>query len=138
MVGMYRSIFPASAASTTTSGHVRRSSSMSFAEEAEEAIEQPGPDPVAGFVGALVEMMNQVLGRYLPKVVEKSVRESLLTQVLYASGSLGRLGGEFAGVLGKGVFVSEEELVAVTKRQKVLAGKLEALAAGGGRAMVGV
>ncbi|TGZ82985.1 Dor1-like protein [Ascodesmis nigricans] len=129
VVSMYRSIFPATSQSSSTSGHIRRSSSMSFAEEIEEPVEQPGPDPVAGFVEALVEMMDETLGRYLPKVTEKSVRESLLTHVLYASGSLGRLGGELAGVLGEGVFESEEEFVKVMTRQRALAGKLEALAA---------
>jgi conserved oligomeric Golgi complex subunit 8 len=39
------------------------------------------------------------LRKYLPNVLDKSSRESLLTQVLYSAGSLGRLGGDFGLIL---------------------------------------
>jgi len=160
VVGMYRSIFPAalearglSGAATPTSvtapplgkearmGHSRSSSTLSVSGIALEEDPEGGglPDPVVSFVGHLVGLLVEVLRVYLPVVEEKSVRESLLTQVLYASGSLGRLGGEFAGVLAglEGVFgigqeeeEREAEFVSVVGRQKVLAGRLEAMAAG--------
>jgi hypothetical protein len=146
IVSMYRSIFPGALSTpggTSTPqlqqqqvrpGHSRSSSSLSnlLAEEPDGG---SPPDPVAGFEEHLVAMLVEVLREYLPKVEERGVRESLLTQVLYASGSLGRLGGEFAGVLAgvEDVFTGEEEFVDVVKRQRVLAGRLEAMAAGRAR-----
>ena len=86
---------------------------------------------------------------------DKSSRESLLTQVLYCAGSLGRLGGDFSFLLaelgGDGEDGSDDEgegsgdgddvggeWVEVMRKHRVLAGKLESLAsgaAGGGRGM---
>ncbi|KAI5797796.1 Dor1-like family-domain-containing protein [Geopyxis carbonaria] len=179
VVSMYRSIFPGALSTpgggTSTpqrpgtpppsgmtpplgmgefgrSSHSR--SSSSFSAMAEEDPEGGAlPDPIAGFTSHLVSLLITVLRTYLANIEEKSVRESLLTQVLYASGSLGRLGGEFAGVMaslpgvfGCGDLASEEEehppseqeletkredeYVGVVGRQKVLAGRLEAMAAG--------
>ena len=135
VVGMYRSIFPSSPAPATTTPashspspipalkrpqHSRSSSGFSVSEPGVE----PTPDPLAGFVVALVEMLRGVLERWLGNVKDEGMRGSLLTQVVYASGSLGRLGGEFAGVLmGDG----EEEWVRVVERQRGLSGKLEGL-----------
>lgn len=113
-------------------GHSRSSSSLSSLLADEEPDGGPPPDPVVSFEQHLVAMLVDVLRAHLPRVAERGVRESLLTQVLYASGSLGRLGGEFAGVLAAvdGVFAGEDEFVAVVLRQKALAGRLEAMAAG--------
>ncbi|KAA8895038.1 oligomeric Golgi complex subunit 8 [Sphaerosporella brunnea] len=166
IVSMYRSIFPGSlakpasgsatptpaAATAQRTGHSRSSSSLSTVlAENEDPDGGSMPDPVAAYEARLVEMLVEVLRRFLGGIREKSVRESLLTQVLYASGSLGRLGGEFAGVLAgvpeevqgredgekkaeeeweKEEKRREEEYVAVVARQKVLAGRLEAMSAG--------
>lgn len=160
IVSMYRSIFPGAVpVGGTTSGtetptpptptlppqrpgHSRSSSSLSNVMADDDPDSGSPPDPVAGFSEHLVGLLVGVLRTYLPVVEERGVRESLLTQVLYASGSLGRLGGEFAGVLAgvKGVFgigvegeeakEREREFVGVVARQKVLAGRLEAMAAG--------
>lgn len=94
------------------------------------------PDPLASFVLMLVGMLVDVLGTYLPGVEERSVRESLLTQVLYAAGSLGRLGGEFGAILGVvecfgggslGRGDGEEEWVSVVAKHRVLASRLESI-----------
>jgi hypothetical protein len=175
IISMYRSIFPgsigtgqshSSGSATPTPppstqqqqqqqqqrpGHSRSSSSLSAVlAENEDPDAGPPPDPVAAYEKTLVDMLVAVLKRFLGGVRDRGVRESLLTQVLYASGSLGRLGGEFAGVLAgvEGVFGvaaeeegegeraedeerrREEEYVAVVARQKVLAGRLEAMAVG--------
>lgn len=75
-------------------------------------------------------------------IEEKSIRESLLTQVLYAAGSMGRLGGEFGAILGvvecfgdgngldeaEGQEGAGEEWVGVVAKHKVLASRLETLA----------
>lgn len=44
-------------------------------------------------------MFAATLKQYLPNVRDQSSRESLLTQVLYCAGSLGRLGGDFSLML---------------------------------------
>lgn len=94
------------------------------------------PDPLASFVLMLVGMLVDVLGTYLPGVEERGVRESLLTQVLYAAGSLGRLGGEFGAILGVvecfgggslGRGDGEEEWVSVVAKHRVLASRLESI-----------
>jgi len=148
--GMYRSIFPGSMSPATTGGtatpttttrpgHSRTSSSLSTVLVDDDVDGGAMPDPVAAYEARLVEMLVEVLRNYLGKVADKGVRESLLTQVMYASGSLGRLGGEFAGVLagidgvfeGEGEDGGEQEYVTVVERQKVLAGRLEATMATG-------
>lgn len=103
------------------------------------------PDPLASFVLHLVGLLTETLGDYLGNVEERSVRESLLTQVLYAAGSLGRLGGEFGAILGvvecfgveseeveeDGGTGGDEEWVGVVAKHKVLASRLETLAGRG-------
>lgn len=107
------------------------------------------PDPLASFVLHLVGRLTETLGGYLSSVEERGVRESLLTQVLYAAGSLGRLGGEFGAILGVvecfgmmrhdedadddgvGVADGDEEWVNVVAKHKVLASRLETLAGRG-------
>jgi len=69
--------------------------------------------------------------KYLPNVRDRSSRDSLLTQVLYCAGSLGRLGGDFSmmlAFLGQGEEEDEhegEEWVEVIRKHRVLAGRLE-------------
>ncbi|KAL7272025.1 hypothetical protein RUND412_005183 [Rhizina undulata] len=116
-----------------------RSSSTISATAVQPADDDPengnSPDPVAGFTLHLVGMLREVLERYLKNVEDRSVRESLLTQVLYAAGSMGRLGGEFGGLLGMMELVEEgeegEEWVGVVAKQRVLASRIESLAGGG-------
>ena len=99
------------------------------------------PDPLASFVLHLLLLLTETLGRYLKTIEERSVRESLLTQVLYAAGSMGRLGGEFGAILGviecfgmgdeeqeeKDGDGGEEEWVGVMAKHKVLVSRLETL-----------
>lgn len=92
------------------------------------------------------------LSQYLPNVRDRSSRESLLTQVLYCAGSLGRLGVDFSFMLAvlaqqredergrrsdeegrdDDEEEEEEEWVEVMRKHRVLAGKLELLTKGGG------
>ena len=55
----------------------------------------PVPSPLATFVLHLSSLLSETLTRYLPNVRDKAARDSLLTQVLYCAGSLGRLGSDF-------------------------------------------
>ena len=87
VVSMYRSIFPTTLTTPTTDSNP-------------DNIELgPPPPPLSTFVLHLISLLEDTLKFYLPNIYDKSARESLLTQVLYAAGSLGRLGGDFSGVV---------------------------------------
>lgn len=104
------------------------------------------PSPLASFTLHLMEMLSAVLKEYLPNITDMQARESLLTQVLYCAGSLGRLGADF----GMMVALLEEDLqssadehqtvpvaddrewVTVMKKHRVQASRLEVLARGVG------
>ena len=104
VVSMYKSVFPSSSSTSNT------------------------PSPLASFCQHLTEdLLATTLRTYLPNLTEKGGRESLLTQVMFCAGSLGRLGGEF-GVMLAGLEVEEEEWTGVVRRYRVQAGRLEVLA----------
>lgn len=119
IVSMYRSIFPdATEASTgaTTKG-----------VQADPL--EPLPSSLSTFPLYLVDMLVETLRIYLPTVKDQASRDSLLTQVLYCAGSLGRLGGDF-GLFLAGLDLgseAEEEWVGVVRRHRQLAGRLESI-----------
>ncbi|KAK1769897.1 Dor1-like family-domain-containing protein [Phialemonium atrogriseum] len=116
IVSMFRSIFPAN---THPDGAQPRK---------QDALE-PLPSALSTFPLYLVDMLLETLRLYLPTVKDQASRDSLLTQVLYCSGSLGRLGGDF-GLFLAGLDVgseAEEEWVEVIKRHRLLAGRLESI-----------
>lgn len=114
IVSMFKSIFP----NTTAAG----------GDDEQDPLE-PIPSALATFPLHLVDMLLETLRAYLPVVKDQASRDSLLTQVLYCAGSLGRLGGDF------GLFLAtldvggeaEEEWVEVVKRHRALAGRLETM-----------
>lgn len=55
----------------------------------------PLPPALSTFPFHLVNLLTSTLKTYLPNITDQAARESLLTQVLYAAGSLGRLGADF-------------------------------------------
>jgi hypothetical protein len=90
----------------------------------------------------LVDLLEETLREYLPNITDPGTRESLLTQVLYCAGSLGRLGGEFGMMVAMlledeqaGGDEDDMEWVKVMKKHRVQASRLEILArgVGGGR-----
>ncbi|KAI5462931.1 mitochondrial carrier domain-containing protein [Mariannaea sp. PMI_226] len=95
------------------------------------------PSPMASFPLYLVEMLLETLRIYLPTVKDQASRESILTQVLYCAGSLGRLGADF-GMLLAATGVSE--WVDLVKRHRLLAGRLESVISDyrGGHTVMGV
>lgn len=121
IVSMYRSIFPAGTdAPTAPAGGA--------AEGKEDPLE-PLPSSLSTFPLYLVDMLLETLRAYLPTVKDQASRDSLLTQVLYCAGSLGRLGGDF-GLFLAGLDLgseAEEEWVEVVKRHRLLAGRLESI-----------
>ncbi|KAI2463662.1 Dor1-domain-containing protein [Annulohypoxylon bovei var. microspora] len=119
IVSMFRSIFP-----TPTNGP---SSGTDYGDPL-----QPVPSALSTFPFHLIEMLMETLRIYLPTVKDQPSRDSLLTQVLYCAGSLGRLGGDF-GLLLADIDVGEEaegEWVEVVKRHRVMAGRLESIVGG--------
>ncbi|KAH7369130.1 Dor1-like family protein [Plectosphaerella cucumerina] len=124
IVSMFKSIFPeASGGPTGAAG-------------AEADPFQPMPSPLATFPLHLVELLLQTLREYLPHVRDQAARDSILTQVLYCSGSMGRLGGDFGmllaglgtGAAAPGDGVAEDtEWVDVVKRHRALAGRLDSI-----------
>jgi hypothetical protein len=105
---------------------------------------QPIPSTLATFPLHLVEILFDTLRAYLPNVQDHAARDSLLTQVLYCAGSLGRLGGDFSmmiALLEEDLRAEleqteeqeiEEEWVDVMKKHRVQASRLELLASGVG------
>jgi conserved oligomeric Golgi complex subunit 8 len=118
IVSMFRSIFPAAA--TPEIGNPTPGSQDPL---------EPLPAALATFPLHLVDMLLEILRHYLPTVKDQASRDSLLTQVLYCAGSLGRLGGDFGLFLASLDVGSEaeEEWVEVVKRHRALAGRLESI-----------
>jgi conserved oligomeric Golgi complex subunit 8 len=132
IVSMYRSIFPPA---PTTSVPLEGFKSLKGGEEKREDPLMPLPSALGTFPLKLVGMLEGTLRTYLPNVRDRSSRDSLLTQVLYCAGSLGRLGGDFSLMLAflnevDGEEESDEEdgdgeWVEVIRKHRVLAGRLE-------------
>ncbi|KAK3311187.1 Dor1-like family-domain-containing protein [Chaetomium strumarium] len=121
IVSMFRSIFPDVTAAASDGPASPRPQDGDPLE--------PIPSALATFPLYLVDMLLETLRTYLPTVKDQAARDSLLTQVLYCAGSLGRLGGDFGlflATLDVGPEV-EEEWVEVVKRHRALAGRLESI-----------
>ncbi|MCJ1275423.1 hypothetical protein MMC21_003226 [Puttea exsequens] len=153
IVSMFRSIFPAGAEASAAEDLGMRFRPVGLKSVASPPLKgadkQHQDDPLAPLPSALttfplhlIGLLEETLRIYLPNVRDRSSRESLLTQVLYCAGSLGRLGGDFSLVLadlgrgedeggGDGGEGNDLEWVEVMKKHRVLAGKLESLANGG-------
>ena len=145
IISMFKSIFPAKETLDGESLSIQfkslglKSPVPDMPTSDEGGALQQLPSALATFPLHLIELLSETLKKYLPNVRDKSSRESLLTQVLYCAGSLGRLGGDFGMIL---VMMGNEEddddddstpeWVSVMKKHRVLAGRLEQLAGGAG------
>jgi conserved oligomeric Golgi complex subunit 8 len=85
---------------------------------------QPLPPAISTLAIHLVDMLLETLRVYLPAVRDQAARESILTQVLYCSGSLGRLGADFGMLLAT---IGVTEWVELLKRHRLLAGRLDSV-----------
>ena len=147
IISMYRSIFPSAPDNTMVEDLGPRFKSLGLksvlpstttSKPNEEDPLLPLPSALSTFPLHLVDMLTETLKQYLPNVRDKSSRESLLTQVLYCAGSLGRLGGDFSLIVAGLVDEDEdeesegEEWVEVMRKHRELAGRLELLASGVG------
>ncbi|KAK5714829.1 hypothetical protein LTR17_017006 [Elasticomyces elasticus] len=152
IVSMYRSVFPSGLPAPENA----------FLEgdgNGDDDALLPLPSPLATFTGHLVGILTETLREYLPNITDRSSRESLLTQVLYCAGSLGRLGGDFGlmiALLGEellndgnddgikhegddgGETDEDVEWVHVMKKHRIQASRLEVLARGVGTGTSGM
>lgn len=140
IISMYKSIFPAGLPNPeggATDGDTKRDT---FAGPTL-------PSPLSSFALHLVEMLTGTLREYLPNISDKHARESLMTQVLYCAGSLGRLGADFGMMIAlleedvKSELTGSDnadsanedlEWVEVMKKHRIQASRLEVLARGVG------
>ena len=162
IISMYKSIFPSGDNAVADdlgpkfkSLGLRSASQMTSAPKEDPLL--PLPSALSTFPLHLVDLLSTTLKQYLPNVRDKSSRESLLTQVLYCAGSLGRLGGDFSLILPSLVGDDDDEdlgdsdvniehgeeekehvenegleWVEVMRKHRELAGRLELLASGVG------
>ena len=140
IISMFKSIFPTGDATTEDNLRMQfksldlKTAPLEPASTKDDPL-HPLPSALATFPMHLVDLFTETLKHYLPNVRDKASRESLLTQVLYCAGSLGRLGADFGMILS---FLEESESdedsdeipewVAVMKKHRMLAGRLELLA----------
>ena len=137
IVSMYKSTFP----SGLPNPDGRAADGSSGKDNGSDVV--PLPSPLPSFALHLVDMLTGTLRDYMPNITDRQARESLLTQVLYCAGSLGRLGADFGMMLA----LLEEEMkaevedeaesgdpewVQVVKKHRIQASRLEVLARGVG------
>ncbi|PWI67649.1 hypothetical protein PCL_03003 [Purpureocillium lilacinum] len=72
----------------------------------------------------LVDLLLEALRIHLPSVRDQASRDSIITQVLYCAGSLGRLGADFGMLLA---VIGIDEWADLVKRHRLLAGRLESV-----------
>jgi len=133
-MSMYRSIFPSALPAPATVDVPKNP----VANTAPDAL-LPLPSPLATFPTHLIESLFAVLRAYMPNVGDAAARDSLMTQVLYCSGSLGRLGADFSMMLAQleddlsqDSTQDQQEWVRLMKKHRVQASRLELLASGVG------
>lgn len=160
IISMYKSIFPSSPdhedhhLSPNSRPLGLKSAALSGAIGEDDVSSSnllfPLPSALSTFPLHLVDLLMKTLSQYLPNVRDRSSRESLLTQVLYCAGSLGRLGVDFSFMLAVLAQQREDEgesdderedgegeWVEVMRKHRVLAGKLELLTKGGSENRLG-
>jgi conserved oligomeric Golgi complex subunit 8 len=161
IVSMYKSIFPAALPAPSSTDDKPMSSptitspiASSPHQDGDNAVATtllPLPSPLATFPAHLTSTLFDTLRTYMSNVTDPASRDSLLTQVLYCAGSLGRLGGDFSMMLAVleeelaeeatrrldvedvNDEVRDEEWVKIVKKHRVHASRLELLASGVGQ-----
>ncbi|EFY84866.1 hypothetical protein J3459_017467 [Metarhizium acridum] len=98
--------------------------SFSHADSAATDPMKPLPSVLTSFPLHLIGLLMNTLQTYLPVIKDQASRESIMTQVLYCAGSLGRLGADFGMFLSA---IGMVEWVELVKRHRLLAGRLESV-----------
>ncbi|KAF2480319.1 Dor1-like family-domain-containing protein [Neohortaea acidophila] len=147
VIGMYKSIFPSGLPTPEKGADTARAGRDAAARGRDTKLSSP----LSSFALHLVSTLTSTLREYLPNVTDTHARESLLTQVLYCAGSLGRLGADFGMMIalleeemgddadekddsngGEDTEEHEPEWAQVMKKHRIQAGRLEVLARGVG------
>ncbi|KAL8767612.1 MAG: hypothetical protein Q9209_005942 [Squamulea sp. 1 TL-2023] len=150
IISMYKSIFPDATDGSSTAELSLPFKSLdlksNFQKQPIKNVSIASPSALATFPSHLADLLFDELKQYLPNVQDKTSKESLLTQILYCAGSLGRLGGDFSLMVAMLSLEGSEKSdgseddddsaeagwVEVMKKHRELAGRLEALASGVG------
>jgi len=151
IISMYKSVFPTALPAPGTTGQedslLSPTLSLKSPFDTLSGVDDNSdklPAALATFAPHFVDMLLDTIRQYLPNITDRSSRDSLLTQVLYCAGSLGRQGVDFGMMLA----VLEDEMaeqdntyqerigdmewVQVMKKHRVQASRLELLASGVG------
>ena len=151
IISMYKSVFPTALPAPGTTGQedslLSPTLSLKSPFDTLSGVDDNSdklPAALATFAPHFVDMLLDTIRQYLPNITDHSSRDSLLTQVLYCAGSLGRQGVDFGMMLA----VLEDEMaeqdntyqerigdmewVQVMKKHRVQASRLELLASGVG------
>ncbi|KAF2149205.1 hypothetical protein K461DRAFT_281559 [Myriangium duriaei CBS 260.36] len=123
IISMYKSIFPTSLPVPETSDH-----GGAVPPSSTQANDDPTP-ALASLVPTLASLLADNLQAYMPNVTSRAARDSLLSQVLFCAGSLGRLGADFGMMLA---LLDDDgtEWAEAMKKHRVQASRLEVLASG--------
>lgn len=148
MISMYKSIFPDALPEPSSEpqkdvrglqkGFPQANGTATLVDDSLQKI----PPALSTFTLYIVEMLMDTLRKYLPNIRDDSSRDSLLTQLLYCSASLGRLGGDFSMMLAlleedvdesikeqeSAARHAQPEWMTAMKKHRVQAGRLELLA----------
>ncbi|KAM4059319.1 dor1-like family protein [Hirsutella rhossiliensis] len=96
---------------------------ISSSSAGNNALDTP-PSTLPTFPLHLVGLLLDTLRTYLPNVKDQTSRDSIIIQVLYCAGSLGRLGADFGLLLAA---LGVNEWADLVKRHRLLAGRLESV-----------
>ncbi|PHH70545.1 hypothetical protein CDD80_5939 [Ophiocordyceps camponoti-rufipedis] len=86
-----------------------------------DALSPPSP-PLSSFALYIIDLLVHTLNEYIPFITDRTSRNSIITQVLYCAGSLGRLGADFSVLLAA---LGIDERPDQIKRHRMLAGRLD-------------
>ena len=89
--------------------------------------------PISTFPLHLVDILSDTLMTYLGNVRSQALYDGLVTQIMYCSTSLGRLGGDFGIILGcLGPAMSGDKWLESIKRHKSLTKRFDSIVGAGG------
>ncbi|PFH55013.1 hypothetical protein XA68_11063 [Ophiocordyceps unilateralis] len=84
----------------------------------------PPSSPLSMFPLYIIGLLLDTLRKYFPSITDRPSRDSIITQVLYCAGSLGRLGADFGVSLAA---LGVDEQADQMKRHRLLAGRLDTM-----------
>lgn len=108
-ISMFKNIFPQSSIDSKPSESLGGAGGIAATTVSNEQSMLDLPSSLATFSSHLVSLLTTTLQSYIPNLKDSSARDSFLMQVLYAAGSLGRLGADFSMAILPALFDDEDE-----------------------------